>query len=95
MMSKKSIFQNLIFSILISILIFHILRMSLFKQRITRVGNNFLTYDNNDLDDERVLVFSTRRNLELPAASPIWFLDGAFQISKFYQNIIKIIRILF
>lgn len=51
----------------------------------TATGDKFLIYDSNN-DDEaeenegRVIVFSTRRNLELLAASLMWFLDGTFKV---------------
>lgn len=50
----------------------------------TATGDQFLIYDSeNDEDDEldgRIIVFATRRNLELLCASPIWFLDGTFKV---------------
>ena len=39
----------------------------------------FLIYDNGDKED-RVLVFVTRRNLEILSTSPICFLDGTFKV---------------
>ena len=59
----------------------------------TLMGENFLLYDTRDLqdsDDEdedeenrpsRILVFGTRRNLELLSRSATWFMDGTFQES--------------
>lgn len=55
--------------------------------RKTLMGDLFLIYDSNE-DDEaeigeknRVLVFSTRRNLELLMVSETWFADGTFKTS--------------
>ena len=39
------------------------------------------TEDENTEDTPRVIVFATRRNLELLAQSHTWFLDGAFKVS--------------
>lgn len=44
----------------------------------TLQGERFLIFDNG-LDD-RVLVFATRRNLEVLARSSRWFLDGTFKV---------------
>ena len=52
-------------------------------QRTLR-GENFLICDSDDVDEEiegRVLVFATRRNLEILSSSPTWFLDGTFKVS--------------
>lgn len=46
-------------------------------------GSQFLIYDSRDHDqpkEERVLVFSTERNLELLSESAMWFLDGTFKV---------------
>lgn len=60
----------------------------------TFLNERFLMYDSRDEDVEeeeqqqedeedegrdRVLVFSTRRNIELLCASPTWFMDGTFK----------------
>lgn len=42
-------------------------------------GETFLIYDNEE-QNKRVLVFATRRNLELLAKSTTWFLDGTFKV---------------
>ena len=60
--------------------------------RRTFLGEHFLMYDSRDDNVEekeeeqqqdegrdRVLVFSTRRNIELLCASPTWFMDGTFK----------------
>lgn len=56
----------------------------------TTTGDQFLIYDSkNDDDDEldgRIIVFATRRNLELLAASSMWFLDGTFKVRLFLTN---------
>ncbi|KAE9523275.1 hypothetical protein AGLY_016223 [Aphis glycines] len=49
----------------------------------TLTGEHFLIYDSLDDDsvnEGRVVVFSTRRNLELLARSDCWFLDGTFKV---------------
>ena len=49
----------------------------------TLVGERFLIYDSADDPDVsgRILVFSTRRNLEILARIPVWFLDGTFKVT--------------
>lgn len=48
-------------------------------------GESFLLYDSaSDTDHEgegRILVFSTRRNMEILAQSNTWYLDGTFKVS--------------
>ena len=59
--------------------------------RTTFTKEKFLIYDSKfDGGDEdeigeegRVLVFATRRNLELLSRSPTWFLDGTFKVMSF------------
>eukprot|EP00102_Acyrthosiphon_pisum_P019707 XP_016656917.1 PREDICTED: uncharacterized protein LOC107882696 [Acyrthosiphon pisum] len=49
----------------------------------TLTGEHFLIYDSLDDDsvnEGRVVVFSTRRNLELLARSDCWFLVGTFKV---------------
>lgn len=48
----------------------------------TLTGDRFLLWDSNDagLIQGRVLVFGTRRNIELLASSQVWFLDGTFKV---------------
>lgn len=51
----------------------------------TLTGDQFLLYDsrdNNDLDHGRVIVFATKRNLEMLASSDVWFVDGTFKVNK-------------
>lgn len=51
---------------------------------MTTTGDRFLIYDSKgtqDVTSGRVIVFSTRRNLELLATSRIWYLDGTFKVS--------------
>lgn len=50
------------------------------RYKNTLVGDNFLMHDSHE-DDNRVIVFGSRRNLELLARSPVWFLDGTFKVS--------------
>lgn len=47
---------------------------------VTSSNERFLLYDSNDAES-RVLVFATRKNLELLAESGIWFLDGTFSVT--------------
>jgi len=51
--------------------------------RTTDSGDNFVIYDSTDDEDvdERVIVFGTRRNINLLAKSHTWFLDGTFKTS--------------
>ena len=52
--------------------------------QVTSIGDRFLIYDSNDTEDlenGRVLVFATRRNLELLNSSQMWYLDGTFKVS--------------
>lgn len=50
----------------------------------TLIGEKFLIYDSRDSEDDdndsRVLVFATRKNLELLSKSEVWFLDGTFKV---------------
>lgn len=51
----------------------------------TLMGDNFMIYDSREVLEEeeggsRVIVFATRRNIELLAKSEIWFLDGTFKV---------------
>lgn len=54
------------------------------QYRKTLQGERFLLMDNwNTADDDegRVLVFATRKNIEMLCRSPIWFMDGTFKVS--------------
>lgn len=50
----------------------------------TATGDNFVIYDSindEELDlENRIIVFATRRNIELLSQSCIWFLDGTFKV---------------
>ena len=48
----------------------------------TIAGDRFLLHDSRDARDidGRVIVFGTRRNLELLATSKVWYLDGTFKV---------------
>lgn len=52
----------------------------------TATGDKFLIYDSKFDDEEsddtdgRVIVFATRRNIELLSSSRTWFLDGTFKV---------------
>lgn len=53
--------------------------------QLTATKEQFLIYDSRDdedadLGDGRVLVFSTRRNIEVLATSEVWYLDGTFKV---------------
>lgn len=51
----------------------------------TLAGESFLLYDSKSDEDYqgkgRVIVFSTRRNLEILSNSSTWYLDGTFKIA--------------
>lgn len=47
--------------------------------RNTLQGERFLISDNNEVNN-RVIVFATRRNLELLSRSTRWYLDGTFKV---------------
>ncbi|CAB0042382.1 unnamed protein product [Trichogramma brassicae] len=52
------------------------------KFKKTSTDDRFLIYDSRDDGDpaeNRILVFATRKNLEVLAKSSIWFLDGTFK----------------
>lgn len=54
------------------------------EYKATVSGDKFLLYDSRDhdeIDDGRVLVFSTKQNLEILSQSQMWFLDGTFKVS--------------
>jgi len=57
--------------------------------RLTLDGDNFLLYDSGDSDiyEERIILFSTERNLNLFKDSEHWFSDGSFSScpNLFYQ----------
>lgn len=54
------------------------------KFKSTLTGDRFLIYDSkNDIPESRVLVFSTRRNLQFLKESDTWFLDGTFKVRYF------------
>lgn len=46
--------------------------------KITKNGADFLLFDSGPTDD-RILIFSTRRNLRLLAQSMHWYVDGTFK----------------
>lgn len=48
----------------------------------TLTGERFLIFDSRDEGEtgERVIVFATKRNLELLKESEAWFLDGTFKV---------------
>ena len=49
----------------------------------TITGDKFLIFDSFNQEDlnGRVLVFATRKNLEILAASPVWYMDGSFKVT--------------
>lgn len=63
--------------------------------RNTLTGDRFLIWDSNDSGaiEGRVLVFSTRRNVELLSQSKLWYLDGTFKVRR--QTILIIYFIFF
>lgn len=56
------------------------------EYKVTSNGENFLLYDGGDCQD-RILLFSTHRNLQVLENSPHWFCDGTFKVvpSIFHQ----------
>lgn len=52
------------------------------EYQTTLTGDRFLLRDSNDIGEiqGRVLVFGTRRNIELLAQSQVWFVDGTFKV---------------
>lgn len=63
----------------------------------TSLGEQFVLHDNRhtkDEDEGRVIVFGTRKNIEILCRSPIWFLDGTFKMSPtLFTQIFTIIGI--
>lgn len=51
------------------------------RYKNTLIGETFLLFDSGEGED-RVLVFATRRNIELLYSSDTWFLDGTFKVHK-------------
>lgn len=49
--------------------------------QMTLTGDKFLLYDSRHEIEGRVIVFCTRRNLELLSSSDTWYLDGTFKVS--------------
>lgn len=52
--------------------------------QVTATGDRFLMYDSHnthDFETGRVIVFGTRRNLELLLTSRMWYLDGTFKVA--------------
>ena len=56
------------------------------EYKVTSRGEDFLLYDGGD-DENRILLFSTHRNLQVLETSSHWFCDGTFKVvpSVFYQ----------
>ena len=55
--------------------------------QMTGAGDKFLVYDSrdhNDLENGRMRIFSTRRNLEILSTCGTWFLGGTFKVSLLY-----------
>lgn len=58
----------------------------------TVTGDNFLLYDSKahgEIPDGRVLVFATRRNLEVLKECDEWYVDGTFKVSCLVLSIYK------
>lgn len=63
----------------------------------TITGDAFLLYDSAQ-DGKlrgRVLVFATRRNIELLAESDTWFLDGTFKVISTLHNYFEVLSAIF
>ena len=56
------------------------------EYKTTCKGENFLLYDSG-LSENRILLFSTEKNMQLLQASSDWFCDGTFKVvpELFYQ----------
>lgn len=49
----------------------------------TVTGDRFLIYDSRNEDDDvegNILVFATRRNLEILSQREVWYVDGTFEV---------------
>lgn len=54
------------------------------QYQMTLTKNRFLLFDSNEdenFGDGRVIVFATRRNLEVLASCEVWFMDGTFKVN--------------
>ena len=47
----------------------------------TTSGNRFLLYDNNDLNNNRIIIFATDEQMQILGQSGKWFMDGCFKIA--------------
>ena len=47
----------------------------------TTSGNRFLLYDNNDLNNNRIVIFATDEQMQILGQSGKWFMDGCFKIA--------------
>ncbi|PSN44355.1 hypothetical protein C0J52_19615 [Blattella germanica] len=64
------------------------------RYKRTQNGENFLIYDNfnEEEDTQRVIVFGTKKNLELLLKSVCWFADGTFKCApKLFTQIFSIL----
>ncbi|RNA16711.1 hypothetical protein BpHYR1_006808 [Brachionus plicatilis] len=65
------------------------------EYRVTHTGENFVLFDSGSVDQQRIIIFGTTKNLELLNSESTWFIDGTFDISPdvftqlFTFNIIK------
>ncbi|XP_068234292.1 uncharacterized protein [Palaemon carinicauda] len=50
------------------------------KYRITHPHQQFLLFDNDDGSD-RIIIFSTRKNLQVLSSASYWYADGTFKIT--------------
>ena len=51
-------------------------------------GDDFLQYDSKDqIEGGRVLVFATKRNLEILRECDMWFADGTFKVNFFFTKL--------
>ena len=57
------------------------------EYQITRSGERFLMYDTGAVDEDRILIFGTERNLQILETSQNWFCDGTFNVvpGQLYQ----------
>ncbi|RMZ99549.1 hypothetical protein BpHYR1_012475 [Brachionus plicatilis] len=65
------------------------------KNKLTKSGKDFILFDSGCEDEERILIVSTRENIEFLNSESVWYVDGTFEISPdifkqlFTINVIK------
>lgn len=65
------------------------------KNKLTKSGKDFILFDSGYEDEERIIILSTRENIEFLNSESVWYVDGTFEISPdifkqlFTINVIK------